>query len=274
MVVLNIGRAYEAPKAYGGTASITHLYSSVNETNWVLVYKCTRCFLFDDPSQTGYNMSTSQGKWAQGWGQATLPPSDVTNPNAEIQQHDNGMGIFQIEGASATHTSYSDWVTRTATATQVTGTSGPTATVSSQPVPTGETYDYVIIGGGAGGIPVADRLSATGKKVLLIEKGIASSARWGGSELISDFPTRLTRDANPALAVRPPSGWLDGYNLTWFDVPGECNRIWNGGALDSPDCPDCGAACHDNDQMTGCVLGGGTAVNAGLWWKVCKTLPI
>lgn len=29
-----------------------------------------------------------------------------------------------------------------------------------------------------------------------------------------------------------------------------------------------GVACTDTDQMAGCVLGGGTAVNAGLWWKV------
>jgi len=28
-----------------------------------------------------------------------------------------------------------------------------------------------------------------------------------------------------------------------------------------------GIACDDTDQMAGCVLGGGTAVNAGLWWK-------
>lgn len=55
---------------------------------------------------------------------------------------------------------------------------------------------------------------------------------------------------------------MDGSNLTWFDVPGECNRIWNGGAA--------GVACTDTDQMAGCVLGGGTAVNAGLWWNVSK----
>lgn len=61
---------------------------------------------------------------------------------------------------------------------------------------------------------------------------------------------------------------MDGTNLTWFDVPGECNRIWNGGATSSSTCPDCGAACTDTDQMAGCVLGGGTAVNAGLWWNV------
>ena len=76
--------------------------------------------------------------------------------------------------------------------------------------------------------------------------------------------------------MRPPSGWLDGKNLTWFDVPGQCNRIWNGGSG--------GVACSDIDQMAGCILGGGTAINAGLWWKVsspdkcqsnrCLTAPL
>lgn len=174
-------RAYESPKIYGGTASITQFYSHVNATHWVLVYKCTRCLLFDDPTQTGYNTSTSQGKWEQGWAQSYEPPFDPTNANSDIAQHNNGMGEFVIQVASATQASYSEWATRTATATQVTGTSAPTSVVSSRPVPT-DTWDYVIIGGGAGGIPMADRLSASGKKVLLIEKGIASSARWGGSK--------------------------------------------------------------------------------------------
>jgi cellobiose dehydrogenase (acceptor) len=53
--------------------------------------------------------------------------------------------------------------------------------------------------------------------------------------------------------------WLRGTNLTRFDVPGLCNQIW----VDSA-----GIACTDTDQMAGCVLGGGTAVNAALWWKV------
>lgn len=102
-----------------------------------------------------------------------------------------------------------------------------------------KTYDYIVVGAGAGGIPIADKLSQAGKKVLLIEKGPASSGRWGGT-------------------MRPE--WLRGTNLTRFDVPGLCNQIW----VDSA-----GIACTDTDQMAGCVLGGGTAVNAGLWWKVC-----
>lgn len=52
--------------------------------------------------------------------------------------------------------------------------------------------------------------------------------------------------------------WLVGTNLTRFDVPGLDNEIWEDSA---------GIACDDYSVMAGCVLGGGTAVNAGLWWR-------
>ena len=81
----------------------------------------------------------------------------------------------------------------------------------------------------------ADKLSETGKSVLLIERGPPSSYRWGG---------------------RNAPAWLAGNNLTRYDVPGLCNEIW----VDSA-----GIACPDIGTMSGCVLGGGTAINAGLW---------
>lgn len=93
------------------------------------------------------------------------------------------------------------------------------------------------MGGGAAGIPVADKLSESGKKVLLIEKGPPSLARFGGT-------------------MGPD--WVTSHNLSRFDVPGLCNQIW----VDSA-----GIACTDIDQMAGCVLGGGAAINAALWWK-------
>ena len=107
---------------------------------------------------------------------------------------------------------------------------------SSTPAPTA-TYDYIVVGGGAGGIVAADKLSETGKSVLLIERGPPSSYRWGG---------------------RNAPAWLAGSNLTRYDVPGLCNEIW----VDSA-----GIACPDIGTMSGCVLGGGTAINAGLWWN-------
>lgn len=112
-----------------------------------------------------------------------------------------------------------------------------TAQVTCGTVPADTTYDYIVVGSGAGGIPLADRLSEAGHKVLLIEKGPPSTGRWGGT-------------------LKP--AWLNGTSLTRFDVPGLCNQIW---------ADPVGVACTDVDQMAGCVLGGGTAVNAGLWWK-------
>ena len=84
---------------------------------------------------------------------------------------------------------------------------------------------------------MADRLSEAGHKVLLLERGPPSSGRWGGN-------------------MRP--NWLSGTNLTRFDVPGLCNQIW---------ADRNGIACTDNDQLAGCVLGGGAAINSGLYWK-------
>lgn len=63
--------------------------------------------------------------------------------------------------------------------------------------------------------------------------------------------------ANHCIALKPD--WLDGTNLTRFDVPGLDNEIWEDSA---------GIACADISVMSGCVLGGGVAINAGLWWKV------
>ena len=56
--------------------------------------------------------------------------------------------------------------------------------------------------------------------------------------------------------MRP--NWLSGTNLTRFDVPGLCNQIW---------ADRNGIACTDYDQLAGCVLGGGAAINSGLYWK-------
>jgi cellobiose dehydrogenase (acceptor) len=84
---------------------------------------------------------------------------------------------------------------------------------------------------------MADKLSEAGKSVLLLERGPPSSGRWGGT-------------------MKP--SWLSGTNLTRFDVPGLCNQIWADRS---------GIACTDYDQLAGCVLGGGAAINSGLYWK-------
>ena len=168
--------------------------------------------MFDDPSQPSFNTSTKAGMYEQGWAQSTTGPTDKTNSDSAIGQHNNGMGEFVINVAKAANTNYAKWVGSSSTApastmsatasatsawsnatsaamTSVAATSttstAPTS-ISGVPVPSATSYDYVIVGGGAAGIPMADRLSEAGHSVLLIEKGVASSARWGGSEYPKD----------------------------------------------------------------------------------------
>lgn len=66
---------------------------------------------------------------------------------------------------------------------------------------TTESYDYIVVGSGPAGIIVADRLSETGGKTLLLEQGGPSYGITGGTE-------------------RP--AWLNGTGLSRVDVPGLC----------------------------------------------------
>lgn len=230
---------YDNPGVYSGNATLTQVSSSINATTYTLIFRCQNCLSWSQGGQTGA-ASTSSGSLVLGWAQAFPAPGNPSCPaQITLLQHDNGQGIFGAQlDSNAANPSYTAWAAKATKTVSGSCASATATTISSVPVPTGVSYDYVVVGGGAGGIPLADKLSEAGKKVLLIEKGPPSSGRWGGK--------------------LGPS-WLSGTNLTRFDVPGLCNEIW----VDSA-----GIACTDTDQMAGCVLGGGTAVNAGLWWKV------
>lgn len=230
--MLTIHRGYSAPDPYTGNATLTPISQKINETHFSLIYRCQWCWIWD---QNGAVDSQLPEEFQViGWAQ------HLTNPTHPYNFHNNGQSQFGVPVPSARKAAYADWVkkyggTPTPTPTPTATPTGPAACTGT-PAPTG-SYDYIVVGAGAGGIPIADKLSESGKSVLLIEKGPPSSGRWGGT-------------------MKPE--WLQGTNLTRFDVPGLCNQIW----VDSA-----GIACTDIDQMAGCVLGGGTAVNAALWWK-------
>ena len=229
---------------------MTQIYTYVNSTSFTLVYRCQNCWSWTVDGTTG-SSSTSSGFQLIGWAQANEYPLTPSDPNSDIIQHEN-QNLFGAFPTSATQASYSAWATKTlsgaggttskpttsptSSPTTITTSKVSTTSVAGTPVPT-TTYDYIVVGAGAGGIPLADKLSESGKSVLLIERGPASSGRWGGN-------------------LKP--SWLSGTNLTRFDVPGLDNQIWHDSA---------GIACADITTMAGCVLGGGTAINAGLWWK-------
>ncbi|KXT01440.1 hypothetical protein AC578_9541 [Pseudocercospora eumusae] len=249
---------YVEPDVYTGNASLSVISSFVNGTHYGLTYRCKDCWRWEQDGASGAQVpkTTSAAAQLMGWAQATQAPTNSEQADARIVQHASA-NIFAATVASARNAAYTSWISlATATATTTsnsssptgTGTSGGNSTASATATSTAavcanntsitsQTWDYIVVGSGAGGIPIADKLSESGAAVLLIEKGPPSSGRWGGT-------------------MRP--AWLEGSNLTRFDVPGLDNEIW----VDSA-----GIACTDVGVMAGCVVGGGTAVNAGLWWK-------
>ena len=237
---------YTQPDIYTGNATLTPIYQTVNTTHAELIYRCQHCWVW---AQTGGASGSAipgtatNANQVIGWAKHTILPSAPADPNSGVDQHPY-FDIAVQPAQSARNSAYTSWInkaTATATATKSTSTASATPTSTtcapSQAAPTA-TYDYIVVGAGAGGISLAAKLSENGgKSVLLIEKGPPSSGRWNGT-------------------MKP--SWLSGTNLTRFDVPGLCNQIWHDSA---------GIACSDAPSMAGCVLGGGTAVNAGLWWK-------
>ncbi|KAI1274609.1 cellobiose dehydrogenase [Xylaria sp. FL0933] len=233
---------YSFPEEYKGQANLTQISSKVTDTGFELIYRCQDCFSWDHDGATG-SVQTSSGFLILGRASSKTAPANPSCPSKiSFGQHD-AFGQFGASLQTIVNGSYAAWARL---ATKVVpgecdptdpGDPAPDPVATCQPEMVNQTFDYIIVGGGAGGIPMADRLSEKGYSVLLLEKGPPSLGMWGGN-------------------MKPL--WLQKTDLTRFDVPGLCNQIW----VDSA-----GVACKDTDQMAGCVLGGGTAVNAGLWWK-------
>ena len=234
---LILSRGYVAPDDYTGNATIGEIYHTVNDTNFEFIYRCQWCWIWNQNGASGSQIPTSEVQ-VIGWAQ-----HDKIFSGTWVF-HNKGQSQFGAPVADARNAKYTDWVnlveTPSPTATPSGGVTptptpiGPVSCVGSL-APTG-TYDYIVVGGGAAGIPVADKLSEAGRSVLLLEKGPPSLAQFGGT-------------------MGPE--WATSNNLSRFDIPGLCNEIWVNSA---------GVACTDVTQMAGCVLGGGAAVNAALWW--------
>ncbi|KAG6918092.1 substrate-specific activator of APC-dependent proteolysis [Tephrocybe rancida] len=219
---------YVQPTAMTGPVLTDLPSTTVNSTHWKWVYRCVNSW----PIAGGTKSIPVDGFGVPAWVYSSVGVDNPTDPQSTFLEHTD-FGFFGLD-YSAAHVSqelYDKWKTG--------GTGGPsptttttTTTTTTQPPVTATPYDYIVVGSGPGGLVAADRLSETGKKVLLLERGPPSTWETGG---------------------RYGPTWTEGHNLTKFDVPGLFESMFNDGNVFW--------WCKDINVFAGCLTGGGTSIN-------------
>ncbi|KAF9491048.1 cellobiose dehydrogenase [Pleurotus eryngii] len=228
-----IAATYDQPTPYAGPVITDLQHTMVNATHWKWVFRCQNCTNWG----TGGSLPVSGGG-VLAWAYSSAPVITPSNPDSDFLEHTD-FGFFGISyaDAHASQADYDNWAAGGTGGGSGTPTSQPPTTPTSQPTVSATPYDYIVVGAGPGGLVTADRLSETGKKVLLLERGGPSTWETGG---------------------RYQPDWLAGQPYTKFDVPGlfesmfsDGNQFW---------------WCRDINVFAGCLLGGGSTINGGLYW--------
>ncbi|CAA9966267.1 Choline dehydrogenase [Pyrenophora teres f. maculata] len=214
----------------------------VNDTAFSYTFLCSNCISADDPLK-GLVVYKEPNVNVLGWAYSNKALTDPTSASAVLNYHDAGFGMFGLPMANASSADYPKWAAMAVAGTpgagnSTTPVSGGNSTAPATPVGgnatiANATYDYIVAGGGAAGIIAAERLAESGASVLLIERGGPSYASSGNKDVLS---------------------WND--TVTMYDVPGYGYYLSDMGTP---------AYCSDTADMAGCLLGGGTAVNAMMY---------
>ncbi|PFH51659.1 hypothetical protein AMATHDRAFT_58825 [Amanita thiersii Skay4041] len=226
---------YIQPTAMSGPVLTDLPTTGINATHFRWVYRCQHCVSWQ--TDTGTTTLPISGFGVPAWAWSSVGVDDPTDPQSTFQEHTD-FGFFGLNYADAhvDQATYDRWKNGGTGGGTVTPTTTPTTT-SPTPTATATPYDYIVVGGGPGGLVAADRLSEAGKKVILLERGGPSTWETGG---------------------RYQPDWAKGKNLTKFDIPGlfetmfqDSNPFW---------------WCKDVNVFAGCLIGGGTAINGALYW--------
>jgi cellobiose dehydrogenase (acceptor) len=183
-MVLTWFRALATPALYDGNVQLIPISQSINANNFTLIYRCVNCLLANATEGIDNSYVQTSQFFVFSYAQSLGLPQPPTDPDGTVIQHDNGQGDLSPVVSTCTFASYSKWATMSMTGAPTPTSSIVTTTYSARTIPTGVTYDYIVAGGGAGGIPFADKVSAAGKKTLLIERGPPSTYQWAGCRFI------------------------------------------------------------------------------------------
>lgn len=219
---------YSNPALLDAAATIKPILSgtSVSATGFTYTFLCEGCIV----AGKAFDVTAESG--VLGWALATTPPSTPSSPSSPLTFHDGGFGGFGFDLLGAKSSNFASWAALASSGNStVPPPSGGGNTNTTIPVTiSNSTYDYIVVGGGASGLVVSQRLAETGKSVLVIERGGPSFYSSGGRIL---------------------APWND--TLTVFEVPGLFNAL--------PRYIGASGYCSDTPEVAGCILGGGTTVN-------------
>ncbi|KAM0322004.1 hypothetical protein ACHAQA_009746 [Verticillium albo-atrum] len=219
---------YSSPGVYTGDATLKPIAqgTSFDGTTYTYTFLCEGCIQTD-----GTTFAADASPATLGYGLAAGALSAPTNPATPLTFHAAGFGLFSVDLAAAQSSDFATW------AALADETGGPPDDGGSTPNPgngtvpvSNSTYDYIVVGGGPAGLVTSQRLTETGRSVLLIERGMASTASSGGNRLVP---------------------W--NQSLTYYDVPGLFSNL--------PFATLGEGYCTDTAAVAGCVLGGGGSVN-------------
>lgn len=243
---LRFATGHSNPDVFTGTASLKPIESGTSfdsaTSTFTFTFLCEGCVQSDGSTyavdattfDVGYAISNA----------AVTTPADPASP---LGYHGAGYGTFTIDLAAAKSASFAEWA---AMAASYEGTPAPGAggnvtspvlggngtarapggngtTYPTGPVTISEsTYDYIVVGSGPSGLIASQRLTETGKSVLLLERGMESVASSGGQRFVP---------------------WNS--SLTYYDVPGVFKSLPTGTQGEG--------YCQDTPAVAGCLLGGG-----------------
>ncbi|CRK18998.1 hypothetical protein BN1723_011736, partial [Verticillium longisporum] len=220
---------YASPGLYAGDATLKTIAAgtSFDGATFTFTFLCEGCIQTD-----GTTFAAGASTADIGYGLAGASVSAPTKPASPLTFHSGGFGIFGVDLAAAQSSQFATWAALAdETGGPPGGGGGETLNPGNNTVPiSNSTYDYIVVGGGPAGLVASQRLTETGRSVLLIERGRASTASTGGNRLVP---------------------W--NQSLTYYDVPGLFSNL--------PFATLGEGYCTDTAAVAGCVLSGGGSVN-------------